>query len=153
PMGMVSWCGFSPGGRTLASLSDDQTLRLWDARTGKLLHTAPVPRQLRERAYPSNPAAFSPDGKLLATTTDDRASHVFDAATLKEVRSWEGVSTYAHPVALTFSPDGKSLASACFGHNLLVWDPDSGQRLRTLSNRNTGQIHDLAFTPGGKQIA
>jgi RNA polymerase sigma factor (sigma-70 family) len=153
PMGMVSWCGFAPDGRTLASLSDDQTLRLWDVRTGKLLRTAPVERKLRQRVYPSNPVAFAPDGKTLVLTTDDRYFHIFDAATLKELRAWGPVSSYGHPVALACSPDGKRLAAANYGGQLPIWDPATGLRLRVLGARQSGQIHDLAYTPGGKQIA
>ena len=37
--GWVYSVSFSPGGQTLASGSDDGTVRLWDVNTGNLLHT------------------------------------------------------------------------------------------------------------------
>ena len=52
----VAW---SPGGTKLASGSDDETVRVWEAATGKQLW------QLRGEK-PIHCVAFSPDGSLIA---------------------------------------------------------------------------------------
>jgi WD40 repeat protein len=52
---------FSPGGSLLASISHDETLRIWDAESGDCLYT--LPRDTHEMCT----ARFSHDGKLLAS--------------------------------------------------------------------------------------
>jgi WD40 repeat protein len=52
---------FSPDGGTLAATSADDTVRLWNARTGQ-----PVGRPLTGHTRDVTAVAFSPDGTVLA---------------------------------------------------------------------------------------
>ncbi|MBZ5654311.1 MAG: TIR domain-containing protein [Acidobacteriia bacterium] len=102
--GGVNGVAFSPDGKRLATASDDQTAKVWDAESGKELLT------LRGHSRPVCGVAFRPDGKRLATACGDQTAKVWDAESGKELLTLRSHSDVVDGV--TFSPDGKRLATA-----------------------------------------
>src|SRR5882762_9978945 len=74
---------FSPDGKLIASSSEDHTIKLWDAVTGKQLRTV---MGGGDSVYT---IAFSPDGKVIASGGFDSAIRLWDATTGKQLRWFE----------------------------------------------------------------
>jgi WD40 repeat protein len=62
---------FGPDGKTVASGSEDETVKLWNVQTGE--NTATLPGGSIVGAV-----AFSPDGKTLAAGSNDRTIKLWD---------------------------------------------------------------------------
>ena len=77
--GWVSSVAFSPDGLTLAGGSWDDTIRLWDARTGK--H-----RQTMEHEGTVTCVVYSPDGLKLASGSWDKTIRLWNVRTGKAYR-------------------------------------------------------------------
>ena len=67
---------FSPDGTRIASGSDDNTVRLWDAATGQ-----PIGHPLTGHTDAVSSVAFSPDGTRIASGSGDNTVRLWDAAT------------------------------------------------------------------------
>ncbi|KYC40485.1 hypothetical protein WA1_25520 [Scytonema hofmannii PCC 7110] len=133
---------FSPDGRTIASSSADQTIRLWDVSTGQCLkvlkgHTGTVTR-----------AIFSPDGHLLASSSYDRTIKLWDVATGQPVQTLPAGVT----LSLSFSPDGKKLAAGGFDEAARVWDLETWQCNQIIKGHSSW-VWWVAISPKGNILA
>jgi WD40 repeat protein len=126
-------------------------ISLWDVTTGQFLRQLPVtikdPEVRRGAAgWSVASVAFAPDGKTVYAGGVDGTLIGWDPRTGKEVRRVGADLRY--PLALCFTPDGKTVA-ANLGPTIRLIDLASGaDRFPELSNR--GQVQHTAITPDGR---
>ncbi|OQD78613.1 hypothetical protein PENDEC_c001G00665 [Penicillium decumbens] len=148
--GWVHSMAFSPGGRLLASGSDDHIVRLWDPATGALQQT------LQGHSGPVQSVAFSPDGRLLASGSADRTVRLWDPVGALQ----QTLQGHTGPVqSVAFSPDGRLLASGANDHTVRLWDPAMGA-LQQILQGHSGPVRwvafwvqSVAFSPDGRLLA
>ena len=153
----IMWTGFSPDDKLIATVSWDKTNRLWDAESGKLVHTFTTTGQ-------NWTGAFSPDSKYFASTCGVGDVFIWDVASGEEIASYKFGSWCR---AIDWSPDGQHLAMS--GKNLgkiVVFDVQSQTVVqeRLLSTEkcpkehrdfipNFLEVQTLKYLPGGRKIA
>lgn len=142
--GKVRSVAFDPQGGTLASGSDDKTVKLWEARTGKLLRT------LEGHKEAVTTVAFDPQGGTFASGSMDNTVKLWEARSGKLLRTLDVASCTVWSVA--FDPQGGMLASGSAVETVKLWDTRSGKLLRTLEEHPRSSS-SVAFDPQGKTLA
>ncbi|KAF7503289.1 hypothetical protein GJ744_004011 [Endocarpon pusillum] len=141
---LVRSVAFSPNGQQLASGSNDNTIRLWDASTGKCLQTLEGHRDLVRSV------AFSPNGQQLASGSNDDTIRLWDASTGKCLQTLKGHGDKV--TSVVFSPNGQQLTSGSIDSTVRLWDASTGKCLQALKGHRD-QVYSVAFSPDGQQLA
>ena len=111
---LVNSAAFSPDGKYIVTASDDNTARVWDAKTGE-----PVTEPLKHEDS-VNSAQFSPDGKYIVTASYDYTARVWDAKTGEPVT--ESLRHEGPVYSAQFSPNGKYIVTASWDKTARVWE-------------------------------
>ena len=144
---------FSADNQFLATAADDGFIHFWSASTGVLLQSIASPS--------ARSLAFAKDGRLIAGNSDGAATRWNlggSWALVRTLGSGDSNSPLTDRVnALQFSPDGTLLASGSGepsrGGQIKLWDPNSGQLLRSFDDVHSDAVLALDFSPDGRQLA
>jgi WD40 repeat protein len=135
---------FSPDGELIASGSNDNTVRLWRVRDGKLIRT------LRGHELPVYSVSFSPDGELIASGSNDNTVRLWRVRDGKLIRTLRGHELPVYSVS--FSPDGELIASGSVDNTVRLWRVRDGKLIRTLVGHEWS-VSSVSFSPDGELIA
>jgi WD40 repeat protein len=147
--GRIGSLPFSPDGKQLALIGNDNSISILDSQTGEaIVHSWQAHSDWIEDA------AWSPDGKQLVTISGDfnysrmdNSARVWDTATgqlLKDLPIDWGYHLAA------WSPDGRRLvASNFYSSTTFIWDSSTWNLLDT---RMAEIAFTLAYSPDGKKL-
>jgi WD40 repeat protein len=150
---------FSPDGQVLAGSgagpgNPDNRINFWNVDTLEPIRT------LTSQQEVIHSLAFSPNGKMLISGGSDGTVKLWSIEAGKELLTYTGhvpdredttkrqTKTPVHQLA--FSPDGKSIGSAC-GTQIKLWSAETGRELHDLVNESTRSLTEVraaAVVPG-----
>ncbi|KIJ42926.1 hypothetical protein M422DRAFT_170420, partial [Sphaerobolus stellatus SS14] len=142
----INSVSFSPERERVVSGSNDQTIRIWNAHTGKLVsgpfqgHTGRVLS-----------VAFSPDGERVVSGSSDQTIRIWNACTGEPVSGpFHGHKYSVSSVA--FSPDGERVVSGSYDRTILIWNAHTGELVSGPFQGHTDWVLSVAFSPDGQSV-
>jgi WD40 repeat protein/tetratricopeptide (TPR) repeat protein len=140
---LIGGARFARTGYLLATISGDETTRLWDAASGE--HLLTVPGSFKGLSPDDRRLAIDKDAKMsiweLAAGTECRTLHPAMLGNRTDRRDVNGVGS------ADVSPDGRLLATS--GDAVRLWELDSG---RELAHLRTGSCDTVLFHPDGRSL-
>ena len=129
--GAIRCVAFSAGGEKFVTGSGDNTLILWDAKTGE--HIAPP---LTGHQAPVITAAFSPEKNLIVSGSDDHSVIVWD---LEKQQQAGRLIAHHDPVrAVAFR--GGRLYTSSWGEESRVWELDADKLVKICHARANREL-------------
>lgn len=117
-------------------------MRVWDAVSGELLKTLPVPSAAQVR--------FSPDGHQLVAATHDRL--LAWSADTWSLTGDVARQAFITPSAIAFTPDSRAVLHASTSVSLQLLDTSDFQTRATFEAHDKQAVAHMAFTSDGRRL-
>ena len=134
----------SPDGRTLATVSQDTDIKLWDVASGQEIGA------LTAHAQPIHTVVFSPDSRQLASAGDDGFIVLWNLGRQEIITVLDGQEGAVNDIQ--FSPDGTRLLAGYASSAVRLWDTVNRRSLLRLLG-HTSSIHGVAINAAGTRFA
>jgi hypothetical protein len=148
----VTAVAYHPNGSAVA-FADGRAVRLFDVATGQARDGVTAPARVTA-------LAFDPRGQRLAVASGEagKSGHVaLSALAPAGPKALADGRAHADAIyAMTFSPDGKTLATAGYDRVIHLWDADAPTPFaapRLTLKDHSDAVYGLAFHPDGKLLA
>ncbi len=133
---------FSKDGSRLVTSSDDQTSRIWDTKTGKLVRSL----KHTESVYAG---VFIAGNSRVVTASSDEFVRIWDIASGKEVMKLKGHTNSVFTLAV--SQDQSKFVSGSQDTTIRLWDAKSGKELRVFKGHQAS-LYALSFGATDQKI-
>jgi WD40 repeat protein len=147
--GPVRSVSYSADGKMIVSASHDNTVKVWEADSGRALNTF--------RGHDSwvRSCAFSPDGRTVVSAGHDRRATLWNVTDYEEVRVLHGKVLDGHNDAVlwaAFDRGGRSIVTASRDRSAKTWDFGSGAELKSFEEGHAFLASNAVFFPNGKRL-
>ena len=142
----VHGCSANASGDTIASVSWDTTIKVWNGRSGKLTNTLKTSGQ---HNTPINCVTFHPEGQVVAVGSWDSTVKIWDTFNQKRIKVLKGHKSSVQ--ACTYAPSGRHLVSASLDGEVKIWSTKSGTAVGTLVGHSS-PVNSIAYTPNGQYL-
>jgi WD40 repeat protein len=132
------------GGSHEAAGYADYFIKIWDAKTGKLVAT------LKGHTTWVNSLAWTMDGKTLISASFDCSIRTWDTKTWKQIAVLDEHTSFIN--ALAISPNGRVLASASYDKTVRLWNLENGQPIN-LPLQHATEVTCISFSVDGQALA
>jgi WD40 repeat protein len=132
----------TPDGHFAVSASNDQTLKVWDIKTGEIVRT------LGGHTGSVRAVVVTPDGRFAISASGDETLKVWNIKTGEIVRTAEGQTHGSN--ARVVMPDGRFAISASFDRTLKIWDIQTGKLIASFSGDSP--LGPCTISPDGRTI-
>lgn len=133
----------SHDGKYIVSLSEDDTLIVWDGKTKERVNSFKV-----FQGNTINSVDISPNGKSIVTVSDDRLVKIWDLKTGGLINVLNGYASNAY--SARFIMDGNRVVST--SKNLIIWDVESGAIIRSIDLNQLGVSFSASCSTNGQFV-
>jgi len=140
--------GFASDGHLMVAGLIDRHIKLWNVTSRK------DERDFGTTANEYDLIKFSSDGRVMALASGYKIKF-WEVATARELSTLQvpsnGLSPQFNRIFVSFSDDGKKLASGGFDTPMVIWETETGKQLLTLNGR-TNMSYKVAFSADGTSL-
>ncbi len=145
----ITSCAFSKDGKFIVTGSEDKTVKVWDANTGKLLQNFTIANDKIQSVD------FNPNSKTVIGCTEDGVLYEWDIYSGKMLNTI--INNDEMMSVCTFNPNGKTIAIGYSYHyknfcEIVLYNYET-KKITAQFKAHKEKIHKLIFSPDGKQIA